>query len=225
MRRLVTVILSAAVLAGAAAPLRADAPDRLVIRPWFEREPLVRIGPGPYPVPLDSAEKSLLEIGRVLISGMVYGWSFDYEPGDKSRRVAERFVLTPIAQVPWGSPRLRVTETEVSDTRLWARIAYTLSDEDSRRRVAWDRNTADLSTGEGTAAIQDGDAGRTKSLESAIQDAIRRSLDTRYVNKPREVTGEVVLWTDPVVLAKSGQWITSATVKLVVHDLVPYRIF
>ena len=176
-------------------------------------------------MPVDSAEKALLEVGRLLISGMVYGWSFDYEPGDLARKVQERFVLTPLAEVSWGSPRLRVTETEVSDTRLWARIAYTLSDEESRRRVAWDSNTADLSTGEGTAAIQDGDAGRTKSLESAIQDAIRRSLDTRYVNKPREVTGEVVLWTDPVVLAKSGQWITSATVKLVVHDLVPYRIF
>jgi hypothetical protein len=225
MRRFFTALLSAAAFAAAAAPLRADAPDRLFIRPWFELEPLVRIGPGPYPIPVSSAEKSLLEIGRLLISGMVYGWSFDYEPGDRSRRVQERFLLTPLAQVPWGSPRLRVTETEVSDTRLWARISYQLSDEESRRRQAWDSNMADLSTGEGTAAIQEGEGGRTKSLESAIRDAIRRSLDIRYVNKPREVTGEVVLWTDPTVVVKSGTWLTVATVKLIVRELVPYRIF
>lgn len=226
MRRSFIALLSAAAFsAAAAAPLRADAPDRLFIRPWVEREPLVRIGPGPYPIPLADAEKSLLELGRILISGMVYGWTFVYEPGDRARRVQERFDLTPLAQVPWGSARLRVLETEEKDTRLWARISYELSDEESRRRQAWDSNTADLSSGQGTAAIQEGDPGRTKSLESAIRDAIRRSLDSRYVNKPREVTGEVVLWTDPEVRTSTGTWITSVTVKMQVRDLVPYRIF
>ncbi len=73
----------------------------------------MRIEPGPYPIPVDVAEKTLLEQARVLLSGMVYGWSFSYIPGDKARRVEESFVLTPLAQIPWGSPRLRVTETEV----------------------------------------------------------------------------------------------------------------
>lgn len=205
--------------------IHADAASLLSIRPWIALEPLVRIGPGPYPIPVDAAEKSLLEVGRVLVSGMVYGWTFDYEPGDRSRKVQERFVLTPLAQVPWGSPRLRVTETEVTDTRLWARIVYSLDDEEARRRAAWDSNTADLSTGQGTAPIQQGDAGRGASLDSAIRDAIRRSLDTRYVNKPREVTGEVVLWTDPTVLVRTGTWQTTATVKILVREIVPYRIF
>jgi hypothetical protein len=197
----------------------------LFIRPWTELEPLVRIGPGPYPIPLDVAEKSLLELGRALLSGMVYGWDFSYFPGDRSRRVEESFQLTPISEVPRGSPKLRVTETEVTDTRLWARVAYSLDEQEYRRRVSWDSNTAALSTGRGTAPLQEGAAARRKALESAIRDAIRRSLDTRYLNKPREITGEVVLWTDPLVLARSGTYTTTATVKLLVRDLVPYRIF
>jgi hypothetical protein len=64
-----------------------------------------------------------------------------------------------------------------------------------------------------------------ESLRDAIRDAIRRALDTRYVNKPRKITGEVVLWDDPVVLVRAGAWMTSAKVKLVVQELVPYRIF
>ena len=209
----------------AALQCSADAPDRLFIRPWTELEPLVRIGPGPYPIPRETAEKALLELGRVLVSGMIYGWEFSYTPSDKSRRVEEDFILTPIAQVLWGSPRLRVTETEVTDTRLWARIAYTLDEQESRRRAAWDSNTAALATGEGTAALQDGAPARTKALESAIRDAIRRSLDTRYLNKPREVTGEIVLWTDPIMLARSGTYTATATIKLLVRDFIPYRIF
>jgi hypothetical protein len=218
-------VLAAAFAAVAAAPLRAQDTDRLSIRPWIELEPLVRIGPGPYPIPVDAAEKTLLEIGRVLLSAMVYGWDFSYEPGDKARRVEERFVLTPLAQIPWGNPRLRVLETEVMDARLWARISYSLDEEEARRRSAWDSGTADLSTGQGTAGLQLGDAGRTASLESAVRDAIRRSLDTRYTNKPRRVTGEVVLWSDPTVLVRSGAYVTSATVKLLVREVLPYRIF
>ena len=220
-------VLSLLLFFSLSAPLRApaDAADRIFIRPWIELEPLAQIGPGPYPIPTAAAEKALLEIGRMVISGMVYGWAFDYEPGDRARRVQERFVLTPLAEVPWGSPRLRVTETEPTDTRLWARIVYALDDEESRRRQAWDSNTADLSSGLGTAPIPRGDAGRRASLDSAIRDAIRRSLDTRYVNKPREVTGEVVLWTEPSVIAHSGLWRTTVTVKILVREIVPYRIF
>jgi hypothetical protein len=120
---------------------------------------------------------------------------------------------------------MRVVETEVDDTRLWGRVVYTMDDNEIQRRAAWDSNTADLSTGTGAAPIQDGDAGRTKSLQAAIRDAIRRSLDTRYVNKPREITGGVVLWTDPSMIVRAGTYVTTATVKLLVRELVPYRIF
>ena len=109
MRAAFLVPVLAAVLAASAAPAaRAQDTDRLTIRPWIELEPLVRIGPGPYPIPVETAEKSLLEIGRVLLSAMVYGWSFSYEPGDRARGVTERFVLAPIAQVAWEIGRAHV---------------------------------------------------------------------------------------------------------------------
>jgi len=226
MRVPLLALLVTAVLVAAAAPVaRAQDTDRLSIRPWTELEPLVRIGPGPYPIPIETAQKTLLETGRVLISAMIYGWDFSYEPGDRSRGITERFELTPLAQVPWGSPRLKVLDTEVSDARLWARISYSLDEQESQRRTAWDSGTADLSSGSGTAALQLGAAGRQASLESAVRDAIRRSLDVRYPNKPRQVTGSVVLWTDPTVLIRSGTYLTMVTVKLTVRELIPYRIF
>ena len=61
--------------------------------------------------------------------------------------------------------------------------------------------------------------------EDAVRDAIRRSLDSRYINKPRQIDGEVVLWDDPIILVRSGAYSTSAKVKLLVRELVPYRIF
>jgi len=203
----------------------AGAADRLFVRPWIELEPLVRIDPARYPLPLDAAEKDLLEIGRVLVSGMIYGWTFTYIPSDKARQVPETFVLTPVAQVAWGNPRLRVTETEVSDTRLWGGISYSLDDEEALRRSAWDSNTALLSTGRGSVSVTEGPAGRAASLQAAIRDAIRLSLDARWVNKPRQIDGAVVLWEDPLTVVRSGVYTTVAKVKVLVRELVPYRIF
>lgn len=218
------LLVSALLLCSALAAF-PDTVDRLFVRPWTELEPLVRIGDGPYPIPVATAEKSLLDNAQAIISGMVYGWTFTYIPGDLSRRVTESFTLTPIAVIPRGSPRLRILETEVDDTRLWARVVYAMDDNEIQRRAAWDSNTADMSTGQGTANVLAGVDARMQSLRDAIRDAIRRSLDTRYVNKPAEITGEVILWEDPDVLVRAGAWMTTAKVKLVVRELVPYRIF
>jgi hypothetical protein len=209
----------------AARPIAADPDDRLFVRPWIELEPLYRIAAEEYPIPVPTAEKRLLEEGRVLISGMIWGWTFTWYPSDKARRAEESFTLTPVAQVAWGNPRLRVTETEVKDRRLWARILYAMNAEEAQRRSAWDSGTAELSTGRGTAALALGAAGRTAALEAAIRDAIRLSLDQRYPNKPREITGDVALWEDPVTLARSGAYAVTAKVKVVVRELVPYRIY
>jgi hypothetical protein len=224
MRRLIAIVT---MLVALGVPvLAADTDARLSIRPWMELEPLVRIEPEEYPIPVETAAKRLLEEGRVLISGMIYGWTFTYYPGDKARRVEESFTLAPVAQVPWGSARLRVTETEVKDRRLWARILYSMDGDEARRRSAWDSNTAALSTGRGTAAVQlGGSKGRTAALEAAIKDAIRLSLDTRYPNKPRQVTGDVALWDDPVTLQRAGVYAVTAKVKVRVREIVPYRIY
>ena len=203
----------------------AGAADRLFLRPWVELEPLVRIDDGEYPIPVEKAEVKLLEEGRLLVSGMVYGWSFAYTPGDAARRVEESFVLTPLAEVPWGSARLEVRETEIVEEKLYARISYALSEEEASRRSAWESNTAALSTGRGRASVMKGPQAKMAAIQDAIKDAIRLSLHIRYANKPREITGEVVLWDDPRTIVRSGAYTTVAKVKLIVREVLPYRIF
>jgi hypothetical protein len=220
-----TIIASFLLSLGALSLLRAEPPDLLFIRPWVELEPVVRIDQGPYPIPVAAAEKSVLEEGRILFSAMIYGWTFTYFPGDRSRKVQESFALVPVAQVPWGSRHLSVRETTVEEARLWVRMSYALDDDESRRRSGWESNTAALSTGQGKASALQGPSAKTAALQDAVRDAIRRSLDVRYVNKPREITGEVVLWDDPQSIVRAGFYFTTAKVKLMVRELVPYRIF
>jgi hypothetical protein len=221
MRSLIAMLLFLAALSAAG----ADAPDLLFVRPWVELEPVVRIEPGQYPIPAAAAEKSVLDEGRILFSAMIYGWTFTYFPGDRSRKVQESFELLPVAQVPWGSPHLSVRETEVEETKLWVRMSYALDEDESLRRARWESNTAAFSTGLGKANAMQGPRAKMASLQDAIRDAIRRSLDVRYLNKPREISGDVVLWDDPESTVRAGFYFTTAKVKLMVRELVPYRIF
>ncbi len=202
----------------------APADDRLFTRPWVELEPLVRIE-AEYPIPVEQARLRLLEEARVLVSGMVYGWTFVYTPSDRERRVEEVFTLTPVAEIPWGSPRLAARESELVDTKLYARFSYTMAPEELARRESWASSAEALSTGRGTGDLVLGSAGKSAALAAAVREAVREHLRTRVLNKPREVRGEVVLWDDPQTIVRPGSFITTARVKLRVHEIVPYRIF
>jgi hypothetical protein len=204
--------------------LSSAADDRLFTRPWVELEPLVRIE-AEYPIPIEKAQLRLLEEARTLISGMVYGWAFVYTPSDRERHVEEVFVLTPVAEVPWGSPRLTARETEVVDTKLYARISYAMSPEEAARRESWASSAAPHSTGRGTGDLLAGPAGKSAALAAAIREAVRSYLTARVLNKPREIRGEVVLWDDPQTIVRPAGYITTARVKLRVSEIIPYRIF
>ena len=209
----------------AALPGWSQTDNRLFVRPWVELEPVMRIEPGVYPMPADKAARTALEEARVLLSGMVYGWTFDYTPANRARAVTESFTLTPVAQIPWGSPRLRVVETQTVDERFWARTSYLMDDAETARRSSWESGTALLSEGEGKADVMKGPDAKGLSFQDAVRDAIRLALHSQYVDPPRQIVGDVVLWEDPQSMVRSGMYTTLAKVKIMVREIVPYRIF
>lgn len=210
-------------LAALSAGAQTDNP--LFVRPWVELEPVVRIETDQCPIPAEKAARAALEEARVLLSGMIYGWSFDYTPANSARGVAESFALTPIAQIPWGSTRLRVIETETAEQKLWARASYSMDDAEAARRASWESGTALLSQGEGKADVMKGPDAKGLSFQDAVRDAIRVALHGSYIDAPRQIRGDVVLWDDPQSLVRSGMYRTTVKVKIMVRDVVPYRIF
>ncbi len=218
-------VLSCLLLVLAVAPAWTQSDTRLFVRPWVELEPVVRIDAGQYPVPVDKAEKTVLEEARVMLSGMVYGWTFDYTPANSARSVSESFSLTPIAQIPWGSRRLRILETQVEDEKLWARASYSMDDSEAARRTSWESVTTLLSQGQGKADVMKGPEAKSLSFQDAVRDAIRLALHGAYVNAPRQIQGDVVLWDDPQTTVRSGMYRTAVTVRILVRQVVPYRIF
>jgi hypothetical protein len=198
--------------------------DRLFVRPWAELEPIVRIE-AEYPIPLETAGRWVLDEARALLSGMVYGWTFSWTPGDLARKVDDRFDLVPVAEIPWGSDRLAVRQTQVEEARFFAQVSFLMTPVEDLRRQSWAGASVDMATGTGDASILDGRGGKLTALANAIKDAVRNHLRTRFLNKPREIRGEIVLWEDPRSWVASGSYHAVAKVRLRVLDVVPYRIF
>lgn len=199
--------------------------ERLFVRPWCELEPFVRVGAEPYPLSTETAQRRILEEARVLLSAMVYGYTFTYVPSDAARRVPETFDLKTLAEIPWGAERVSVMETTLEDDRLYARVACNLSDFEVRRRQSWDSSAVAMSTGSGEGDLFKGYTDKITALQNAIKDAIKAHLRTRILNKPREIRGEVILWEDPRTIVRTGLYITTAKVRLRITEIVPYRIF
>ena len=203
--------------------LSATPAERLFVDTWCELAPFVRIGED-YPLSREKASEILLEEARVAISGMIYGFSFSYTPSDAARKVEDRFELSPLAEIPWGSPRLVVLDTGTEETRMSARIVYSLTDQEAARRAAWGSNTVAQATGSGEAGIMGGPGERLTSLKEAVKNAVREHLRSRIYNKPREVSGEVLLWEGPETARRSGAYVTRVKIRLRVGEIVPYRI-
>ncbi len=192
---------------------------------WVELEPFVSAEGDEYPLSRETALRRLLEEARYSFSGMVYGFTFEYVPSDRSRQVEERFVLRPLAEIPWGDRALKVRETRVQDTRLYARIRYDLAEFQVLRLAGWDSNTIPVDRGEGRKNLFLGYREKLRAVEDAVRNGILGHLRARHFNRPREAKGDVLLTAVPRVSIREGAYEAVVGIRLVVRDLEPYRLF
>lgn len=174
----------------------------------------------------EEAELRVLMEGRYVFSGMLYGYDFRYVPSDRTRQVAEEFALTPVAQIPWGDPRLRVISTRRrSDDAFVVRLRYDMAPFQRARYEAWRSNTLTPASGLGRADLMEGLQGKIDAIEAAIKEAIRDHMRGRTFNKPRVITGRVLLEKPPRVGVASGEYVARADTFLVIDAVEHYSAY
>jgi hypothetical protein len=171
----------------------------------------------------------------MLYSAMIYGWSFNYEIGERARGIAEDFELTPLGAIPFGDPGLQATDAEVREARLCLWTDYRMTEFQQRRVRMWRsgtvRNIQALGQGpldglrpseggpEGTAAWL---AVKQAALEDAARVGIRTMLQGMERNRPKEARGYVALAEFPVFGMDSGCRIVSARFRVELTELQPF---
>jgi hypothetical protein len=190
---------------------------------WQESEPIIWTLEEPRAT--EETYRELLQEACDILSGMLYGYDFYYVPYDKSRNITEEFKLTPLARVQWGDPNLKIAATERRGNRIYVKLNYYLESFQEARRAAWSSNTFPIVSGSGRGNFFAGTTAKSESLQQAIKEAIRNHLRPRIFNKPRELSGQLLIWQEPRTVIQEGSYVTRVTIKLRVGEITPYRIF
>jgi len=183
-----------------------------------------------YPLDIPTAGRRALEEAAMLYSAMIYGWSFNYIPGERARGLNENLELKPVALIPFGDPGLRVTDTEIRDNRFRVWTDYHLTDSQQRHMQVWRtgmvRNAQALGYGPSSLDEYPGWLAIKKmALEDAARAAIRSLLQGGERNRPREATGFISLASFPRYFIDAGRWTVSARFRVQVTEVVPFSAY
>ncbi|MDR2490095.1 MAG: hypothetical protein LBD20_01685 [Spirochaetaceae bacterium] len=172
-----------------------------------------------------------LEETALSFSAMIYGWNFDYEPGDRVRGLAENLNLQAQGSIQTNDPRLAVdsAKRDGHDFSMWA--DYKLDTTQRHRITSWNAaGSMEIQAG-GRGALT-GSAGNTErvrvkaaALEDAARAAIRARLKTVELNRPRRVRGKIALAAFPICGIENGQWAVKARFRLIVENVEHYVLY
>ena len=177
-----------------------------------------------------------LEESAFFYSAMIYGWSFNYDVGERARGIAEDFELTPIERIRFGDPGLSVTDVYVKDMRLHLWTDYRLNADQQRRMRMWRLGSVQTAQATGRAFIDgafaesvggesDWDVVKNAALEDAARLAVRTMLRGSERNRPKEVTGFISLASFPHYWIEAGQWAASARFRIEIKEIIPFSLY
>jgi hypothetical protein len=199
---------------------------------WVELEPVYGAYiDEEYPLGMDTAAKRALEEAALFFSAMIYGWSFNYDIGERARGIAETFELEPLGSIPWGDPGLKVTHAGVKDMRLSLWADYRPREDQLRRINAW--KTGSIRSAQ---AVGFGPLGgpveasgwfdiKKTAMEDAARAAVRAMLRGSERNRPKEVRGFISLAGFPRFFMDSGRWCCSARFRVETREIVPFAVY
>jgi hypothetical protein len=197
-----------------------------------EMEPVYALFLGvPYPLDGETASRWAREDAAAAFSGMIYGWSFVYEPGERARSIPESLELEARGEVQAGDSELSVTDTAVRDGVFYMTADYPLDHARQNRMRQW--RSAAVSrvqaTGygplQGWAGVTDRRQIKEAALQDAMKKAVRQKIRLTERNRPRAVTGLIALSKFPLYRMNNGQWAATAEFRIEITETIPFAAY
>ncbi|MEE3410181.1 MAG: hypothetical protein VZQ47_05000 [Treponema sp.] len=154
----------------------------------------------------DYAIRQMKAITPFLLNGMVYGWEFDYTPSDRLRGVPEYFEAKEIRSFEAESKKIFYEQPwfDQSKVHCWANF-----ERDEGMVQSWNQ-WADVKNprimGIGGGKVSKGFEGIQEAAQNALKDAVRNYYRKILKNKPKQITGRVLINKIPAILINSGEY-------------------
>lgn len=180
---------------------------------------------------LDQVRLRALKEASFYFGAMIYGWSFDYEIGEKAREIPELFELEPLGTIEFGDPRMRATDSALREMKFTLWCEYRPDQQQTALLSAWEAglNRTTQALGQGlmytTADPEFWVKGRQAALEDAARAAVRAILQGSERNRPKESRGRIALASFPHYFFDAGRWAVSARFIVEINDIIPFAAY
>ena len=157
----------------------------------------------PYSIPV----KRLKKIAPFFIEGMLYGWKVEYTPSDKARAVKEYLEFEPVQKLTDGELKsIQYKNSAFKDDRLYCRVEFDRSDFQMNLYKSWQTVTNPKVRGLGYGKLEDGFDGIQEACAQAMKNAVREYWRQHIKNKPKEISGRLLLCASPVIGVDAGRY-------------------
>jgi hypothetical protein len=211
-------------------------------------EGMIRAGAAEAPLDYNEAKRRAAREAAAFFSGMIYGWSFRYDIGERARGIEEKLELSPLGSIGVDDPRFEITDTQIRETRLYLWADYRPGEEQKKRLSMWKTGLIRSAQGLGHGPLgyaprprSDGSpvsgdlsgdpsdpawlAVKKAALEDAARAAIRTMLRAGERNRPKEASGFISLAAFPRFWLDSGQWAASGRFLVSVTEITPFAAY
>lgn len=169
--------------------------------------------------------KSLKEIAPFIIEGMVYGWEFYYTPSDKQRNVEEILEVTEIVSSDLLKSGIEYSSPWVTESRLNCWCSYRRNESQVQNYYLWSSIQNPIVQGRGYGSVTLGFEGLREAANDALKNAIRTYYRNLIKNKPKAITGKVLIRDLPQIGIDSGRYVINLDFFLECGKIVKYEIY
>lgn len=187
--------------------------------PELEEAQDLTAGPFDYPI------KSVKEVAPFIITGMVYGWKFVYVPSDKQRGVEEYLEIEEIVPAARIAPGITYVSPWIQDEKFNCWSEYTRNASQIQTYNLWNSIKNPVIHGVGYGDIKKGFPGLKEAAYDALKNAVREHYRAVIKNKPKEITGSVLIRDIPTIGISSGRYIFNLDFFLECGKIIEYSVY
>ena len=164
-------------------------------------------------------------IAPFIINGMVHGWNFVYVPYDKARGVEEYLEITEIVPAEVIRGGITYVSPWISDNNLNCWAEYTRTDSQVQSYNLWASIQNPVIAGIGYASVEKGFEGIEEAARESLKAAIRNHYRKIIKNKPKEITGSVLIRKFPTLGIDSGRYVINLDFFLECGRIIEYSVY
>ena len=165
------------------------------------------------------------EIVPFLMEGLVYGWNFVYTPSDKQRGVEEYLEVTPVRGSGTTAFDIKYSSVWIENNRFNCWVDYTRTNYEIQTYNLWSSIQNPTIQGRGFGPLSSGFEGIKEAAQDALKNAVREYYRNTIKNKPKEITGRVLLRKTPLIGIDSGRYVIKLDFFLECGTIIEYTQF